>query len=205
MHGSDQKENSHGEVGAESSPLLLKKLRLPLMIGGGVFAAIVFMLIGIWIGSAKRGADLKHAEERIVAAKKQAESSVSEQKVLEAKLEGISGSLKGYKESEESKNLLITKLQEKLDCFEQAATQALAAEEAATQIAGDRKPGARTKVEPAPKGYVRFGNSSCTLVAGGSSNNWKDCLKQGKPVGGEKKTPPAEAATKPGDAPAKGH
>jgi len=201
-----QQDTTRAEEAAGSGrALLLKKLRLPLVIVGGVLAAIVFLLIGIWIGSAKRSSDIKQYEERIATAKKQAESAVSEQKVLEVKLEGISGSMKMLKESEESKNQLIARMQEKLECFEQAAAQALAAEQTTTQTAA-AKPGARTKSESPPKGYVRFGNSSCTLVAGGSSSNWKECLKQGKPVGSAEKkaAPAAESGEKPGEAAVKG-
>ncbi len=176
-----------------ASPSLMKKLRLPLIIGGSALGAIVLLLVGIWIGTAKRNADMKQYEERAVAAKKQLDISLSEQKVLEAKLEGLSGSLSGQKEREESKNLLITVLQEKLNCFEQAAVQALAAEEAA-KLGGDKKPTMKAKIESEPKGYVRFGNSSCTLVAGGSSNGWKDCLKQGKSTGSAEKAKASGAA-----------
>lgn len=207
MQEAEKREKAHAEaVDGKEGTSLVKRLRLPLMIGGGVLAAIVFLLMGIWIGSAKRNADKKQYEERIVAAKKQAEESVAERKILEAKLDGFSNSLKERKESEESKNALITQLQAKLECFEQATSQALAAEQASAQIASDRSLGAKAKGESSPKRYVRFGNASCTLVAGGGNNNWKDCLKQGKPVVGAGKTHvPADAGVKTDTATSKGH
>ncbi len=184
-----QDKEHHSEEFPELAPKvsLMQKLRLPLMIGGGVLAAIVFLLIGIGIGSAKRNADIKGYEERIANMKKRVETSSSEQKILEAKLEGLTSGMKGYKESEESRNALLASLQQKLACFELAASQALAAEQVALQSGAAKrtKPG-----EPATPGYVRFGNSSCTLVAGGGGEGWKECLKQGKSVGGAKPKDP---------------
>lgn len=186
-----QDTEHHSEEFPELAPKvsLMQKLRLPLMIGGGVLAAIVFLLIGIGIGSTKRNADIKGYEERIANMKKRVETSAGEQKILEAKLEGLTSGMKGYKESEESRNALLASLQQKLACFELAASQALAAEQVALQSGAAKrtKPG-----ESATPGYVRFGNASCTLVAGGGGDAWKECLKQGKSVGGAK---PKDSAT----------
>ena len=126
MQDTEPQENQPVSAAEKKSLFaLIQKLRLPFLIVGGVLVALILILVGIWIGTAKRNADMKQYEERLAAARKQVEASENEQKLLTAKLEGFSGSLKNAKENEETRNLLIGKLQEKLDCFEQAAAQAI--------------------------------------------------------------------------------
>lgn len=184
MQGKES-ENNQSPV-AEGVPAggraaLLQKFRLPLLIIGGLVLALLLLLGGMAIGTAKRSADIKHYQERVAAANKQVEDVLNEQKLLEVKLQGMSESLKLSHQNEPEKKKQLEMLQEKLACYEQAAAQAQAEEQAASS----RKQQERGKsVAEEKKGYVRFGNTSCTLSAGGSSAGWKSCLNLGQPAGG---------------------
>lgn len=204
---SEHEDKSAGEAVPAS---LLQRFRLPLMIGGGVIALLVFLLIGIMLGSVRLKLERKQFAEQMVVIKQQIEKEQSERKIQEAKVES-------FRLTAENRKIEIAELSSKLACFEEAASQAAAAElieqekkqqEPPVKVEPKSKSTVKPKAEePAKSGYVRFGNASCTLIAGNGSTNWKECLKLGKPVDGAKPaaTAPAKESPKPTGKPAEPH
>lgn len=162
-----------------------KQFQLPLMIGGAVLGLIVFMLLGILIGTAKNKIERNKFAAQTVAQKKQLETVDSERNLYMVKSEGL------LKEIQLKKDR-ITELEKQLETI--AHNEQLAA--SAAQAKASAVATAATKVTTAPeviksKEYVRFGNVDCTLTTGKGSKAW-DCLKQSQAAGMAEK--PKEAA-----------
>lgn len=159
------------ELETVEKPSLLKRFRLHLLVTGIAFGLIVFMLIGIGLGAAKRNLERKQYAAQLEQVAELARKAQSERKLLEVKLEG-------FRRADVNKEELVDELRRRLVCFEEAAAQALAAEEAEKEKLALKKPGRKSEVASHPR-YLRFGNATCTLIAGdGKAASWKDCLQQ---------------------------
>lgn len=157
------------ELETVEKPSLLRRFRLHLLVAGIAIGMIVSILIGVGLGAAKRNLVGEQYAVQLEQVAELARKAQSERKLLEAKLEG-------FKHIVESKEKQIDELRRRLVCFEETAAQALVAEEAEKGKSA-KKLG---KVEAAshPR-YLRFGNASCTLIAGdGKASSWKECLEQ---------------------------
>lgn len=185
--------SEHAEVEeVAEEPSMLQRFRWPLLAGGIVLGLIVFLLIGMVLGTVRqRSSDRKLLAAQVAAIKQQAKLSEDERKIQAAKAES-------FRLTADSRKTEIAELRSKLDCIEAAASQVEAAERAKQALLMQEQKNqqeAKARAEtPTKTGYVRFSNTSCTLVAGKGNASGLECLKQG--VSGNNHTKPAAAAIK---------
>lgn len=164
-----EKEHSAPET-VSGKAALLQRFRLPLMIGGLAVGMIVFLLIGVGLGKVKLGLERKQFAEQAVQFKARLAEVENEKKLYEVKAEGLKKEADKQKSRADELDIKLTELTLSLQKAESALASATAA--APVKVAASAS---KTRE------YVRFGNVDCTLTTGKGSNNWKDCLQQGRP------------------------
>ena len=147
------------------------RLRIPMIIAGGVLGAIVFLLIGLGLGKVKLSVERKQFTEKAAAFNERLKDAENEKKIYEVKAEGL-------KKMHDLQKSRADELQKKLEETTQLLSQAQQSIASATASASATS---RAKT-PEPKQYLRFGNVDCTVGTQAQNNDWKACLKQGRVV-----------------------
>lgn len=187
---SDHAAASHDEHGTDisPSPSFMVKNRLKLLIGGGFFAFLLILIIGVAIGMTKRKFEKTQYIEQIARLKVAFEETIETRKELESKISELKNEVKEKKIEAEELEIKVEDLERQIQRGSSASTP-----HAPAAAAGGEPAGADIKTPGG--GYVKFGGGDCVLPAGSGKGSaaWKECMNQNRGAQAKPAEEPAAA------------
>nr|WP_314899779.1 hypothetical protein [uncultured Deefgea sp.] len=143
------------------------------IIGAGVFILVIlFLLIGIAIGVAKKNFEKKFYLTQIEKLKGALTDSLDKRTELDKEMVELRGELKAKKDH-------VRDLEDKIADLKHASSKAEKTDEAHSKVT-DSGGSAGTSSDPG-EAYLRLKAGDCLIQGSGSTAaNWQECLKKGK-------------------------
>lgn len=144
------------------------------IIGAGVFILVIlFLLVGIAIGMAKKNFEKKFYLTQIEKLKEALTSSLDKRTELDKEIKELRVELRAKKDH-------VRDLEDKIDDLKHSSSKNEAALDSPSKVAGS---GGMAGVAPDPsEAYLRLKAGDCLVEgsAGSTAEKWRDCLQKGK-------------------------
>ncbi|WP_255990182.1 hypothetical protein [Chitinolyticbacter albus] len=156
---------------ASTTPSVLQRFRLQLMIAGGVLGVILLLGIGLAVGYFVREFNEKQYVDQITLLRSALQRNADGWREARLATEAMQGKLTELNATHAATEASYAVLKGEFEALKAQVAAASAAAHAATQ-----PPAAAAA--PADKGYLRFGNTRCVVRPGQKLSEMAGCLKR---------------------------